>query len=88
MMKTKKNEITAVNESSFGVWKETDVSGTLRSYGGLIGVERSTCDLSHGRTVIGIIADHPTHKWNVGDEAAYTLNSRDYKGVMVVVISE
>lgn len=37
--------------------------------------------------VIGFIADHPTPKVHIGG-AAYTLNSRDYKGVMIVVISE
>lgn len=36
---------------------------------------------------IGMIADHPTPKFSRGG-AAYTLNSRDYKGVMVVVISK
>ena len=38
--------------------------------------------------VIGIIADHPTPKIKVGEEIAFTQNSRDYKGVMVIVISE
>ena len=38
--------------------------------------------------VIGMIADHPTPKINVGGGTAYTQNSRDYKGVMVVVLSE
>ena len=38
--------------------------------------------------VIGMIADHPTPKIKVGGGTAYTLNSRDYKGVMLVVISE
>ena len=38
--------------------------------------------------VIGFIADHPTPKINVGGGIAYTLNSRDYKGVMIVVVSE
>lgn len=37
--------------------------------------------------LIGMIADHPTPKFS-GGGSAYTLNSRDYKGVMVVVISE
>ena len=36
----------------------------------------------------GCIADHPTPKFNSGGGTAYTLNSRDYKGVMVVVLSE
>lgn len=35
----------------------------------------------------GMIADHPTPKISVGG-TAYTLNSRDYKGVMIVVLSE
>ena len=38
--------------------------------------------------VIGMIADHPTPKAKANDDSAYTLNSRDYKGVMLVVISE
>ena len=37
--------------------------------------------------VIGMIADHPTPKISEGG-VAYTVNSRDYKGVMVVVVSE
>ena len=35
----------------------------------------------------GMIADHPTPKINL-DGVAYTVNSRDYKGVMIVVLSE
>ena len=38
--------------------------------------------------VLGFIADHPTPKIFVGGGIAYTLNSRDYKGVMIVVLSE
>ena len=38
--------------------------------------------------VIGFIADHPTPKISAGDGVAYTANSRDYKGVMIVVLSE
>ena len=38
--------------------------------------------------VIGMIADHPTPKAQSGGGAMYTLNSRDYKGVMIVVLSE
>lgn len=39
--------------------------------------------------LIGFIADHPTPKiCDQRERAAYTLNSRDYKGVMIVVISE
>ena len=38
--------------------------------------------------LIGFIADHPTPKIYVGGGVAYTVNSRDYKGVMIVVISE
>ena len=40
--------------------------------------------------VIGWIADHPTPKVHEGGGvgAAYTLNSRDYKGVMIVVLSK
>ena len=38
--------------------------------------------------VIGFIADHPTPKIHIGGSTAYTLNSRDYKGVMIVVISD
>lgn len=37
--------------------------------------------------LIGMIADHPTPKISEGG-AAFTQNSRDYKGVMIVVISE
>ena len=40
------------------------------------------------KQMIGMIADHPTPKINVEDGIAYTQNSRDYKGVMIVVISE
>ena len=36
--------------------------------------------------VIGMIADHPTPKISRGG-VCYTLNSRDYKGVMIIVIS-
>lgn len=35
-----------------------------------------------------MIADHPTPKIKLGGGTAYTVNSRDYKGVMLVVISE
>ena len=35
-----------------------------------------------------MIADHPTPKILVGGGTAYTLNSRDYKGVMIVVLSD
>lgn len=35
-----------------------------------------------------MIADHPTPKIQARDGTAYTMNSRDYKGVMIVVISE
>lgn len=38
--------------------------------------------------VLGMIADHPTPKIDEGGRVAYTLNSRDYKGVMIVVLSE
>ena len=38
--------------------------------------------------LLGMIADHPTPKINLVGGTAYTLNSRDYKGVMIVVISE
>ena len=37
--------------------------------------------------LLGIIADHPTPKISEGG-VAFTLNSRDYKGVITVVISE
>lgn len=40
------------------------------------------------KRLIGMIADHPTPKINDEDGIAYTLNSRDYKGVMIVVLSE
>lgn len=40
------------------------------------------------KEVIGFIADHPTPKISVSDGTAYTLNSRDYKGVMIVVIKK
>ena len=37
--------------------------------------------------LIGMIADHPTPK--IKEEgAAYTLNSRDYKGVMLVIVAK
>ena len=35
-----------------------------------------------------MIADHPTPKVQNCGGAMYTLNSRDYKGVMIVVLSE
>ena len=35
--------------------------------------------------LIGMIADHPTPKTSLGG-VAFTLNSRDYKGVMIVVL--
>lgn len=39
--------------------------------------------------VIGWIADHPTPKIHEGGVGAvYTVNSRDYKGVMAVVLSD
>jgi len=38
--------------------------------------------------LIGFIADHPTPKICIGGGIAYTQNSRDYKGVMIVVLSE
>lgn len=37
--------------------------------------------------LIGMIADHPTPKIYQGDGVAYTLNCRDYKGIMIVVLS-
>lgn len=37
--------------------------------------------------VVGMIADHPTPKSKV-EGAAYTLNSRDYKGVMLVIVTK
>lgn len=40
------------------------------------------------KQLIGMIADHPTPKINASDGTGYTLNSRDYKGVMIVVLSE
>ena len=40
------------------------------------------------REVIGFIADHPTPKITVGGGIAYTVNSRDYKGVMIVVLQD
>lgn len=40
------------------------------------------------RDVIGFIADHPTPKIHLGDGGGYTVNSRDYKGVMIVVLSK
>lgn len=39
------------------------------------------------KRLIGMIADHPTPKFDVGG-CAYTMNNRDYKGVMIVVLSE
>lgn len=38
--------------------------------------------------LIGMMAGHPTPKINAEDGVAYTLNSRDYKGVMIVVLQE
>ena len=39
------------------------------------------------KQLIGMIADHPTPKISEGG-TAFTQNSRDYKGVMIVVISK
>lgn len=39
------------------------------------------------KQLIGMIADHPTPKISEGG-TAFTQNSRDYKGVMIVVLSE
>lgn len=36
--------------------------------------------------LIGFIADQPTPKINAGGDVAYMLNSRNHKGVMIVVI--
>ena len=38
--------------------------------------------------ILGIIDDDPTPKIQVGGGTAYTLNSRDYKRVMIVVVSD
>ncbi len=38
--------------------------------------------------LIGYIADHPTPKIHIGGGVAYTVNSRDYKGVMIIVLSD
>ena len=35
--------------------------------------------------LIGFIADHPTPKICIGGGTAFTMNSRDYKGVMIVI---
>ena len=42
---------------------------------------------SRNMEVIGFIADHPTPKIHLGGGVAYTVNSRDYKGVMIVVLA-
>lgn len=48
---------------------------------------RSDENLDSQMNVIGMIADHPTPK--IKEEgAAYTINSRDYKGVMLIVIAK
>lgn len=48
---------------------------------------RSDEDIDNQMKFIGMIADHPTPK--IKEEgAAYTLNSRDYKGVMLIVIAK
>lgn len=33
-----------------------------------------------------MIADHPTPKISEGGGTAYTVNARDYKGVMIVIV--
>lgn len=38
--------------------------------------------------LLGSIDDDPTPKIQEGGGTAYTLNSRDYKGVMIVVLQE
>ena len=40
------------------------------------------------KKLIGMIADHPTPKISSGSGICYTLNSRDYKGVVIVVLSK
>ena len=51
---------------------------------------RSGCDGGGKGALVqwdkGMIADHPTPKICEGGKTAYTLNSRDYKGVMIVVV--
>ena len=39
------------------------------------------------KQVVGFIRDEQTPKVTVGDERIYTLRGRDYKGVMVVILS-
>lgn len=38
--------------------------------------------------VFGIIDDDPTPKIQTGGGTSFTLNSRDYKGMMIVFVSE
>lgn len=38
-------------------------------------------------SVLGIIADHPTPKIHIGEGTTYTVNSRDYKGAIIVILS-
>ena len=48
---------------------------------------RSNEDIDSQMKMLGMIADHPTPKSKV-EGAAYTLNSRDYKGVMLVIVTK
>ena len=73
---------TTLTEKRFFEWHEDNIAVTLRNKGGSYGGERST-----RHKLYGIIADHPTPKASTG-EISFTLNQRDYKGVIVVVVSE
>ena len=63
-------------------YREDDISVSITVCGGSYGGG------SEVLVVEGFIADHPTPKVQSGGGAMYTLNSRDYKGVMIVVLSE
>ena len=71
-----------LTEKRFFEWHEDDVAVTMRNKSGSYGGERSS-----GHRLYGIIADHPTPKVSTRG-VSFTLNQRDYKGVIVVVISE
>lgn len=72
-----------LTEKRFFEWHEDDVSVTLRNKSGSYGGVVRFLSLN----VLGMIAGHPTPKiCEVG--VAYTINQRDYKGVMIIVVSE
>lgn len=71
-----------LTEKRFGEYYEDDLSVTLRHKSGSVGGQRGSCC-----RVLGMVADHPTPK-STTEGISFTLNQRDYKGVIAVVLSE